>query len=90
MEHSRPKYEQPSGGNDAMTSHFDDMLVRRASSVINAVNAACSSIRHCRQQRIEAYLVRKDVHSSVCRLRSEVARARSLTQSSPHEFTQDS
>jgi hypothetical protein len=90
MERSRPKDEQPSDAMDAMTSHFDDVLVRRASGAIDAINAACSSIRQCRQQRIEAYLVRKDVHSSVCRLRSEVARARSLTQSAPHEFTWDS
>jgi hypothetical protein len=77
---------------DAMTSHLEDMLVRRASGAIDAgaINAAVSSIRQCRRQRIVAYLVRKDVHSSVCRLRSEVARARSLTQSAPHETTWDS
>jgi hypothetical protein len=62
-----------------MTSHFDDVLVRRAAGAMEAIDAARLAIRKCRQQRIEAYLVRKDIHSSICRLREQVARARSLT-----------
>ena len=63
---------------DPITLHFDDMLVRRAASLMETIGAARSSIRKCRQQRIEAYLVRKDVRSSVCRLRAQVIRAKLL------------
>jgi hypothetical protein len=82
MEHVASGQGQASGPMDPTKSHFDDLLVRRVAVVIEAIDAAHSSIRKCRQQRIEAYLVRKDVHSSVCRLRSEVARARLLTLTS--------
>jgi hypothetical protein len=62
-----------------MATHFDRVLARRAEGAIEAVTAARSSIRKCRQERIEAYLLRKEVHSHVCRLRDEMARARALT-----------
>lgn len=74
---------------DSMTSHFDDMLASRFASVMKSIDAARASIRKCRGERIEAYLVRKDVHSSVCRLREEVARARSLALSSDQAFRRD-
>jgi hypothetical protein len=75
---------------DPMASSFDDVLVRRAAGAMEAIDAACIAIRKCRQQRIEAYLVRKDIHSSICRLKEEVARARLLAPIPTHEFTYDS
>jgi hypothetical protein len=75
---------------DPMTSHFDDVLVRRAAGAMEAIDAARLAIRKCRQQRIEAYLVRKDIHSSICRLREQVARARCLALIPAHEFPPDS
>jgi hypothetical protein len=89
MEYSAPNYEQRSGTMDPMTSHFDDVLARRAAGAMEAIDAARLAIRKCRQQRIEAYLVRKEVHSSICRLRDQVARARLLALVPAHEFPQD-
>ncbi len=78
MKRVAPRRTYPSGMKDPVKSHFDDLLVRRVSNVIDAIGAARSSIRKCRQERIEAYLVRRDLHSSVYRLRDQIARARSL------------
>lgn len=89
MEYSAPNYEQRSGTMDPMTSHFDDVLARRAAGAMEAIDAARLAIRKCRQQRIEAYMVRKEVHSSICRLRDQVARARLLALVPAHEFPQD-
>jgi hypothetical protein len=75
---------------DSMTSHFDDMLAGRFANVMKSIDAARASIRKCRSERIEAYLVRKDLHSSVCRLREEVARARLLALSGDQAFRRDS
>jgi hypothetical protein len=73
-----------------MTSYFDDVLTRRVSGAMEEIGAARLAIRKCRQQRIEAYLVRKNVHSSICRLREQVARARLLALHPRHQFPHDS
>lgn len=41
-------------------------------------------------RRIEAYLLRRDVHFSICRVREEIARARFLTLAASPNLKQNS
>jgi hypothetical protein len=68
---------------DPITSHFEGLLADRARGVLDAVCAARSAIRKCRQERIETYLLRKEIHLKVCQLTKEVAKARLLTLAKP-------
>ena len=79
MRHFASSHSQPQGTTDPITSHFEDVLADRAKGAWDAICAASSAIRKCRQEGIEVYLLRKEVHLKVCQLREEVAKARLLT-----------
>jgi hypothetical protein len=83
MRHFAPSHSQPAGTTDPINSHFEDVLADRAKGALDAICAARSAIRKCRRDRIETYLLRKEVHLKVCQLRQEVARARLLTLAKP-------
>jgi hypothetical protein len=72
-------HKGPPEATDPVATAFDNVLLGRVESAIEAIWAARSAIRKCRQERIETYLLRKEVHLKVCQLREQVARARSLT-----------
>jgi hypothetical protein len=71
-------HSEPPGTMDPIASHFEDLMANRAKSALDAICAARSAIRKCRRQRIETYLLRREVHLKLCQLREEVAKARLL------------
>lgn len=71
-------HKGPQEATDPVANKLEAALVGRAESAIEAINVARSAIRRCRQERIESYLLRKEVHLQVCQLEEQVAKARSL------------